>query len=284
MHYQGLLRLFGHRMEVARLKARISRRELAVKLDVSEAKISRCLTGRVRMAWSDFEAFVRAVAPEHDEKVALEQLWNQLRSMRAALDDFADVLPSRRREYYEAIQVADRVEIFATTTVPELLRTPNYHYSSGLLETMPVSRWVELFRSLVTVKNPDRNVHVILDEAVLWRRVIGFDDQMRALQMAAAQPGCQVQVLSFEAGPIAIYPFTILTWQHEGTQMVASPLAGDIRFADEGGVLGRYSARQVWDLLTAQASDPEDLPAIIERALLDPEERPRGSLVPLRGH
>ncbi len=217
--------------------------DVARHLECSSAKVSRMETGVVRVGLSDLRAVLDLYGVQGGRRDELLDLARRSRG-RGWWQAFADVVPPGSEIFYGLEDGATAIGQHCAALVPGLLQTESY--ARALIESMPgvprhvVERRVELRlrRQRLLVREQPPRLHVVLDEAVLHRRIGGpavLADQIAHLLAASRLPAVTVQVVTFASGahPAAGVSFTVFDLGDDGDGRVAfGEQLGSNAFAD----------------------------------------------------
>jgi transcriptional regulator with XRE-family HTH domain len=254
-------------MELRRLResARVTIDHVADRLECSASKISRIETGQTGVTPRDVRDMLRiySVDPEYAE--TLMQIAREAR-MKGWWQLYGDVLTGA---YVGLEAAADNVHAYEALVVPGLLQTEAYawamiHAARPDIDAAEVDKRVRVRvgrQSLLSQDDPI-DFWVVLDEAVLRRRVGGSSVMRRQLEHLAAMgelPNVTLQVLPFGAGAHAGMDgaFTLLRYNEPTTQdlVFAAHAAGGL-FLEKEDELQRYAF--IFDHLRANALRPDE--------------------------
>lgn len=125
-------------------------------------------------------------------------------------DGYADEVEGWFVDYVWLESRASAIQTFDVTTIYGLLQTPEYARAvirgeDPGAEQVQIDRWVELRlrRQAILERSEPPRLFMIVDEAVLWRKVGGagvLAGQLRHLADRAARPNIEFRVLPFESG------------------------------------------------------------------------------------
>jgi transcriptional regulator with XRE-family HTH domain len=262
--------------EVKRLResSGMSPDEAARRLDFSKSKLYRIENGKSRIDADDLEDMLDLYDVRSPERDALVMLGRDSRR-RGWWTTYKDVFTG---SYVGLEYEAARIQV-ASHIVPGLFQTPEYA-RAVIAETRPALDPDEVGRRVVARtarqqavlgRDDAPDIHVVLDEAALHRRVGGADvmlQQLAGLAKASAQPGITVQVVPFAAGASAALEgdFVILAFPDPEDPPVAyaEGLFGDL-YLESKEELDRYSL--AWTHLLDKALSPADSAALISELL-----------------
>ena len=227
--------------------------EVARHLECSPAKVSRMETGAVKVGLQDLRAlleFYEVAVTTREELFALARVARQ----RGWWQAFTDVVPPGSDRFLGLEDGAITIGQHSTSLVPGLLQTRDY--AAALIGSVPgidpglAARRVELRRrrqQLLQRADPPR-LQVVLDEAVLWRRIGEnevFAAQLRHLLAMSERPGVDVRVVPFTAAthPGLGVSFTVFGLDPGGTDIVVFREALDANsFLDDPADVAVYTA------------------------------------------
>lgn len=225
--------------------------DVAGHLGCSPAKVSRMETGAVKVGLSDLRVALELYGVADSERAALFDLARSART-RGWWEEFSDVVPQRSATFFGLEDAAVTIESHCTSLVPGLLQTEAY--ARALIGSPPdvparvVRRRVALrMRRRVLLDRPaGPHLHVVLDEAVLHRRIGGaavMDEQLEHLRAVARRPRVRLQVLEFAAGAhtAAGVGFTVFGFA-DGPPVVFRELLDANTFLDGAGEVAFYRA------------------------------------------
>jgi len=244
--------------------------EAAQRLGFSKSKLYRIENGRSRVDADDLEDMLDLYDVRSPERDALIRLGRESRR-RGWWTSYKDVFTgSYVGLEFEAASIRVNAHI-----VPGFFQTPDYARAviaatGPWLAADETERRVAARRArqqaLLDRDNPPQ-IHVVLDEVALRRRVGGPDvmnEQIAALAAAGSRPNVTVQVLPFSAGACAGMDgeFFILTFPDPEDPPVAyaEGLFGDV-YLESKEEVDRHGL--AWTHLLNQALSPADSAAIL---------------------
>ncbi|MGH3479072.1 MAG: helix-turn-helix domain-containing protein [Pseudonocardiaceae bacterium] len=212
-------RRLGAELRALRDQAGLTIEDVAKELECSVSKVSRLETGQGIPKSRDVRDLLNRYGVTDQAHRERLMRWVRDGQRQGWWDDFSDVLapdpedpllPDNFSRYVALEQDASEVCAFETTVVPGLLQTEDY--ARALLNTLSTAdedatdRHVKLRmrrqRRLYTDEDP-LLVHMVIDEAVLYRSVGGkqvMRGQLKRLLDDAQRPNITVQVLPFSIG------------------------------------------------------------------------------------
>jgi hypothetical protein len=258
--------------EVKRLREEsgLSPDEAAQRLDFSKSKLYRIENGKSRIDHDDLEDMLDLYDVRSPDRDALVALGRDSRR-RGWWTTYKDVFTG---SYVGLESEAASIQV-ATHIVPGLFQTADYA-RAVITETRPALAADEAERRVmaraarqqaILGRDSPPEIHVVLDEAALHRKVGGADvmtQQLAGLAKASTQPGVTLQVLPFAAGASAALEgdFVILAFPDPEDPPVAyaEGLFGDL-YLESKEELDRYSL--AWTHLLAKALGPAASTAMI---------------------
>lgn len=202
-------RRLGSFLTGLRDKAGKSASEVAAEIKASEATVSRYESGHVLPVWPTVRSFLDFYDATADDRDKAAQLWEDAKSEPPPVRLPANT-PKAFRRLVSAEREAESQRALQPYVVPGLLQTRNYAMAlfraahrfndSSNSEGLASSRFNRQQRLLGP--NPPR-LSILLDEAVIHRRVGGVDvmrEQLQHLLDVADRPHVTLQVIPFEAG------------------------------------------------------------------------------------
>jgi transcriptional regulator with XRE-family HTH domain len=205
-------RKLGEELRKLRHSAGLTSRGAGELAGWHQSKVSRIETGTSGVKPSD----VRLLLDVYE--VADPQLRTLLETLAGAAGGsgspwwhaYRGLLPPEYRDFISLEAQARSVRTLETSVVPGLLQTPEYAraVTRATLEELPETTVnslaeVRIARQAVLRRKNPLELHVVLDEAALRRRVGGarvMRDQLRELRRAAELPHIRLQVLPFSVG------------------------------------------------------------------------------------
>ena len=275
MEYSPTVR--GRRLirEIERLRhgSGLSMETAAQRLGWSTSKLYRLENGRSRITTDDLADMLDLYGIRSPQREALIQLGRDARR-RGWWTAYSDVFTG---SYIAMEAEAASIRINAHL-VPGIFQTPGYAHemirrtrpaiSAGDAERRVAARTARQDALFGRPQPPQ--IHVILDEAVLYRQVGGpavTRQQLTALAEIATWPNVTVQVLPFTAGANAGMDghFVILAFPDPEDPPVAyvEGLMGDV-YVEAAEEVDRFTL--AWTHLVTQALDPAESAAMIQHA------------------
>lgn len=195
--------------ELRRLRGDRRAAAVARSLGWSESKLSRIETARTGITESDLDRLLTSYAAAPDDRQRLRELARRGRP-RVWWTQYRSAVPAPYDEYLALEAEAMVMCEWETQVVPGLLQTDEYaraviEVAADTVDTETIQRRHELrmARQTVWMRDPPPRLSVVLDEAVLHRRVGGPEvlrDQLQRLYEDSLRPEVELLVLPFSAG------------------------------------------------------------------------------------
>lgn len=197
--------------ELRRLRERTHRTvaDVAGGLGWSQSKLSRIETATIGIRGDDLERLLGEYGVGDKERSRLIALRGQARQ-KAWWEAYGDALPDAYETLIGFEAEASVISTYEAQVVPGLLQTDEYAnavtLADGVYDDPDVLGQrvaVRMARQAVLIREPPPQLRVVLDEAVLRRRIGGHDvlrRQLMRLVEAAERPTVTLQVLPFDAG------------------------------------------------------------------------------------
>lgn len=203
-------RQLGVRLLALRDTCGLSAEEAGERAGVSKATVSRYERAKGNVRWNQVDQLCRAYGASDEERQRLVELAKNSRDTEVWWIPFAAKLPDRMRMLLALENEASRIRHHTVGVVPGLLQTPRYAQEIKATpgNTFPPQDLQEFLRiRMLRQRILDRatppSYHVVLDEAVVRRRV-GSGEVMAAqldhLLARGREPNISIQVLPFSAG------------------------------------------------------------------------------------
>jgi transcriptional regulator with XRE-family HTH domain len=267
--------------ELRRLRGLRTGGAVAKALGWSPAKISRYELGQTNFPLDEVEKlldFYEVTEPRRGQLLALAQEANQ----RGWWEGYADVLAPQYMEFVGLEAEADTMAHWQLAVVPGLLQTEDYarRLNAGYQSVIPTPPSildrlvrVRMIRQELLTRDPPLRLSVVIDEAVLLRK-IGDRGLMHAqLEHAVADlPNVELRImpLSSRETPLVADSFAILSFGRQATDE-ADKLADVVsteNVASESYVVGEtdtYLYRLVFQGLLNASLSPADSQHLIRR-------------------
>jgi transcriptional regulator with XRE-family HTH domain len=257
-------RELGARLRHLRLAADLSIDDVATRMEVSPAKVSRLETGARGVSINDVRVLCDVYQVSPEERDRLLNLARESRR-RSWWQEYG--LPESVQTYLGLEDAAVSMLQYETSLVPALLQTEDYaravtNGSGPWLSDDEVEQFVRarLTRQALLAGERPPDLWAIVDEAALHRLVGGPEtmrQQLTALVEASRPPHVTLQVIGLEAGahPGMDSAFTILELQEVSDVVYVEGLIGNF-YLQSPNDLARY--RRAFDHLQAVALSPKN--------------------------
>lgn len=239
----------GRLVRTYREAAGLTQKELAARLNYTNAWLSSVETAPLR--------------PRADQVTAIEQALalppGALMTVHEQLD--AESLPVWFRPWLEEEKSASVFRTFQLVLVPGLLQTEDY--ARALLADDEVAVQARMERQAILRGNTPPMLHVVLDEAVLYRVRGGpkvMHDQLEHLA-ASTGPRLTLQVVRSEANPRSAGAFTIATVDGADVGYVETAIRGIVTSSRED--IADLSA--AWEVIRSFALSQHESIELIRR-------------------
>ncbi|MDA8369101.1 MAG: helix-turn-helix transcriptional regulator [Nocardiopsaceae bacterium] len=265
-----------------REKAGISGEQAASQLDWSQSKVSRIENGRITVNAKDLRSLLSLYEVPEEKQGKYFEL-SKGSKVKGWWEAYADAIPRDYADYIELETEACAILTYSPQIINGILQTEEYAkrvVQSALLISPPgeVARRVSvrMERQERLVKDCSRALSIVLDEAVLRRKVGGpevMSAQLRHLLMLAEQENVTIRVLPSEVGehPATAGEFTILQFPEEDdTDVVHVEAMTSSLYVEEEAEVFRYTL--AFNQLCSLALDPPESKAFIA-SVIDGEER-----------
>ncbi|MCI3269758.1 helix-turn-helix domain-containing protein [Streptomyces cylindrosporus] len=254
----------------ARIKAGLTQREVAQKMEWSPSKLIRIEAGEVGISVND----LRPLLTTYDitDRRKIETLLDLARgSRKMPFTEFRDIYSKEFLQYLALESSASIIRNFNPLVVPGLLQTEEYaravmsSYSQGMSEEL-MDRYIEgrLARQDLLQGDEGSQLFFVIDESVVRRQVGGrgvMRTQLERLAELAAGPRVSIQILPFSVGahPGMQGPFTLFEFEAEempDSIYLENP-RGDSYLSNSPEETGRY-LESFWELEDAAVKDDVD--------------------------
>jgi transcriptional regulator with XRE-family HTH domain len=260
-------RRLGQELRELRDAAGLTIEEVAQRLEVSPAKISRIETGRVSVRPRDVSDLLDQyeVYGSHRDNLltlareARQQGW--WHSYSDALSEGTDIWAGLETE-------AEAIRSYEVQLVPGLLQTSDYaravlraHYRSEPPEQIEQRVKLRMARQQLVIEQNNTPIWAVLDEAVLQRQMgppAIMQAQYRRLLEFSEQNNITIQVLPLDAGVYSGVPvgFWIMQLAHPDPEVVVVEHRGGILYIERSEDVAAYA--HVFDWIRATAKGPEE--------------------------
>lgn len=229
-------RQLGRNLKELRVRARLTVRAAATKLEWSEAKMWRIETGQTPLRALDVEAMCKVYGAGTDLTAALMGLAKETKA-RGWWHAFGDLIPEGFDVYVGLEEAAAALSSYESDVVPGLLQTDGYaraitrtHYPD--INEMDLDGRVQLRierQALLTRPTDPPVLRAVLSETVLRRPVGGsavMAAQLAHLVYVSELPNVSIRIVPFAAGPhlgVVSGPFVILRFPVTGDGVDTEP-------------------------------------------------------------
>jgi transcriptional regulator with XRE-family HTH domain len=260
-------RRLGQELRQLREAAELTIEEVARRLEVSPAKISRIETGRVSVRPRDVSDLLdqyEIYGMHRDNLLTLSREARQQgwwHSYSDLLSEGADVRVGLETE-------AEAIHTYQIQLIPGLLQTPEYagallraHYRSEPPEQIERRVKLRMARQQLVIEQNNTPIWAVLDEAVLRRRVGPpevMHSQYRRLLEFSQEINITIQVLPLDAGVYSGVPvgFAIMQLPPPDPQVVVIEYRGGTLYLERPEEVAAHS--QVFDHIRANAKGTEE--------------------------
>jgi transcriptional regulator with XRE-family HTH domain len=263
-------RELGARLRALRVAARLTTEDVAARMEVSLAKISRIETGGRGVSVADlrFLCDLYAASPEERDRLLVLTRESKRRSWWQQYG-----LPESLATYIGLEDAAVSIQQYETSIVPPLLQTEDYARAlvSGVGFDAPAEQvdqlvGARLTRQRILSSEPSPSLWAVIDEAALHRLVGGpgiMRAQLEALADRSRAKNVTLQVIPYQAGahPGVNSSFIILHLEEVADVVYDEGLIGNFYLQSPGDVV-RY--RRTFDELRAVALGPQDSRKLIQ--------------------
>jgi transcriptional regulator with XRE-family HTH domain len=260
-------RRLGQELRQLRDAAGLTIEEVAQRLEVSPAKISRIETGRVSVRPRDVSDLLDQYEIYGTHRDNLLTLTREARQ-QGWWHSYSDVLSEGTDIWVGLEAEAEEIRLYEVQLVPGLLQTSEYagtvlraHYRSE--PPGQIERRVELrmARQQLVIEQNTTPIWAVLDEAVL-RRHIGppelMQSQYRQLLELSEKNNITIQILPLVAGVYSGVPgaFTIMRLPHPDPEVVVIEYRGGNLYIERSEDVTAHA--HVFDRIRATAKGPEE--------------------------
>lgn len=257
-------RRLGIELRQLRENAELTIEQVAVRLEVSDSKISRIENGQVSATPRDVRDMAELYGVTGQRMENLMQLARETREKPWWIG-YSDLQPESAA--YEA--EASSILMFAQTIIPGLFQTPDYARAvlSKILYDLPpeqIERRVEfrMKRQARLAESTPPQLWAIIDEAILYRMVGGpmtMHHQCKSLVETATLPNVTLQLLPFARGAHAGLdgPFMVIRFpEPTDRDMIYFEHTGSEHYLDDPKVISLYLS--LFDHIRAAALEPDE--------------------------
>ena len=260
-------RRLGQELRQLREAADLTIEEVAHRLEVSPAKISRIETGSVGVRPRDVSDLLDQYEIQGTHRDNLLTLTREARQ-QGWWHSYSDVLSEGTDVWVGLETEAEAIRLYEVQVVPGLLQSSEYahsilraHYRSE--EPEQIERRVELrmARQQLVIEQNNTSIWAVLDEAVL-RRYMGpaevMQSQYRRLLEFSVKSNLTIQVLPFDAGIFSGVPggFGIIKLPHPDPEVVVIEYRGGALYLERPEDVSAHA--HLFDRIRATAKGPEE--------------------------
>jgi transcriptional regulator with XRE-family HTH domain len=260
-------RRLGQELRELRDAAGLTIEEVAQRLEVSPAKISRIETGRVGVRPRDVSDLLDQYDIQGTHRDNLLTLTREARQ-QGWWHSYSDVLSDKIEVWVELETEAKAIRLYEVQLIPGLLQTSEYaravlraHYRSEQSPEQIEQRVkFRMARQQLVIEQNNTPIWAVLDEAVL-RRQMGspetMQSQYRRLLEFSEEYNITIQVLPFDAGVYSGVPagFSIMQLAPD-PEVVVIEYRGGILYLERSEEVAAYT--HVFDRIRATAKGPEE--------------------------
>jgi transcriptional regulator with XRE-family HTH domain len=270
-------RRLGQELRELRDAAGLTIEEVAQRLEVSPAKISRIETGRVGVRPRDVSDLLDEYDIHGTHRDNLLTLTREARQ-QGWWHSYGDVLSDKIEVWVELETEAKTIRLYEVQLIPGLLQTSEYaravlraHYRSELSPEQIEQRVkFRMARQQLVIEQNNTPIWAVLDEAVL-RRQMGppetMQSQYRRLLEFSEEYNITIQILPFDAGVYSGVPvgFWIMQPAQPDPEVVVIEHRGGVLYLERPEEVAAYT--HVFDRIRATAKGPEESISFITNKL-----------------
>jgi transcriptional regulator with XRE-family HTH domain len=260
-------RRLGQELRQLREAARLTIDEVAQRLEVSPAKISRIETGHVSVRPRDVSDLLDQYGIYGTHRDNLLILTREARQ-QGWWHSYSDVLSEGTDKWVGLETEAKAIRLYEVQLVHGLLQTSEYaravlraHYRSEPPEQIERRVKLRMARQQLVIEQNNTPIWAVLDEAVL-RRQMGpaeiMQSQYRRLLEFSEQNNITIQVLPLDAGVFSGVPggFAIMQLPHPDPEVVVIEYRGGALYLESSEDVTVHS--HLFDRIRATAKGPEE--------------------------
>jgi transcriptional regulator with XRE-family HTH domain len=270
-------RRLGQELRELRDAAGLTIEEVAQRLEVSPAKISRIETGRVGVRPRDVSDLLDEYDIHGTHRDNLLTLTREARQ-QGWWHSYGDVLSDKIEVWVELETEAKTIRLYEVQLIPGLLQTSEYaravlraHYRSEQSPEQIEQRVkFRMARQQLVIEQNNTPIWAVLDEAVL-RRQMGppevMQSQYRRLLEFSEKYNITIQVLPFDAGVYSGVPggFWMMQLAQPDPEVVVIEHRGGVLYLERSEEVAAYT--HVFDRIRATAKGPEETIGFITNQL-----------------
>jgi transcriptional regulator with XRE-family HTH domain len=262
-------RELGARLRALRLASGLTAEDVAARMEVSPAKISRIETGARGVSIADVRFLCDLYGVSTEERDRLLTLTRESKR-RSWWQQYG--LPESLATYIGLEDAAVSIQQYETSIVPPLLQTEEYAHAlvsgAGFYAVPEQEQLVQarMTRQEILTASPALQLWAVIDEAALHRMVGGPEvtrAQLQALAERSRAKNITLQVIPFAAGahPGLNSSFIILHLEEVQDVVYVEGLIGNFYLQSPADIV-RY--RRTFDELRAVALGPQDSRKLID--------------------
>jgi transcriptional regulator with XRE-family HTH domain len=269
-------RRLGQELRDLREAAGLTIEEVAQRLEMSAAKISRIETSRVSVRPRDVSDLLDQYGITGTHRDNLMTLTREARQ-QGWWHSYNDVLSLGTEIWVGLESEAREIRWYEVQLIPGLLQTPEYaraiiraHYRSESGEQIDRRVEFRMARQRLVLEEKQTPIWVVLDEAVLLRRMGSpelMHGQYQQLLELSENSSMTIQVLPLDAGIYSGSPsgFAIMQLPHPDPEVVVVEYRGGILYLESKEDVALHN--RLFDLIRATAKGPDDSMRQIARLL-----------------
>jgi transcriptional regulator with XRE-family HTH domain len=259
-------RRLGQELRQLRDAAGLTIEEVAERLEVSPAKISRIETGRVGVRPRDVSDLLDQYEIQGTDRDDLLTLTREARQ-QGWWHSYSDVLSGGVDIWVGLETEAEAIRSFEVQVVPGLLQTSEYamavlraYYRSEPPEQIARRVKLRMARQQLVIEENNTPIWAVLDESVLHRRIGPAElmqSQFRRLLDLPQEKNVTIQILPFDAGAYSTPGgFAIMRLPHPDPEVVVVEYRGGTLYIERPEDVTTHA--HVFDLIRATAKGPEE--------------------------
>ena len=259
-------RRLGQELRQLREAADLTMDEVARRLEVSPAKISRIETGRVGVRPRDVSDLLdqyKVTGRHRDDLLTLSREARQ----QGWWHSYSDVLSEGTDIWIGLETEAEAIRLYELQLVPGLLQSEEYaravlraHYRSEQLEQIDQRVKLRLARQQLVIEQNNTPIWAVLDEAVLQRQMGSpeiMQSQYRRLLEFSEEGNITIQVLPLDVGVYSGVPVGFWIMQlADSPEVVVIEHRGGVLYIERSEDVAAYV--HVFDWIRATAKGPEE--------------------------
>lgn len=260
-------RRLGQELRGLREASGLTIEEVAQRLEMSAAKISRIETSRVSVRPRDVSDLLDQYGITGTHRDNLMTLTREARQ-QGWWHSYNDVLSLGTEIWVGLESEAREIRWYEVQLIPGLLQTPEYaraiiraHYRSESGEQTDRRVEFRMARQQLVIGQIHTPIWVVLDEAVLLRRMGSpelMQGQYQQLLELSENSSMTIQVLPLDAGSYSGSPsgFAIMQLPHPDPEVVVVEYRGGILYLESKEDVALHT--RMFDLIRATAKGPDD--------------------------